>query len=303
MRQLERARRSSWHSRSPAWPRRRRRDLRACRRSRWRRWRFRTAGAAKAWSYAEAQRLTASAPQPLALGGGPSPTAASDGGAGVAPAGTAVGTGCAASDAGIICPETTATSPIITASGTTSGGVLYFGSGSDKWGSFTYATQAPTPPTATLTSDGNGIQITGGSLGTNDYEGVGVYYDDSTCLNIAAYSGVKFDFAGTLGGCQLKVGISASDDVPPTDDAIRGGCTAAAASCYGPLANVTPAALAATTAAPTVQVPFSSMNSGSPIATVDPTKLISLQWQLIAVKSADGGACQANFSVENVAFY
>ena len=45
------------------------------------------------------------------------------------------------------------------------------------------------------------------------------------------------------------------------------------------------------------------MNSGSPIATVDPTKLISLQWQLIAVKSADGGTCQASFSVENVSFY
>jgi hypothetical protein len=257
-------------------------------------------GTAKAWSYAEAQRLTASPPQPLALGGGPAPTP--DGGAGATPAGTAVGTGCA-TDGGIICPETTATSPIITAAGVVSGSTLYFGSGSDEWGSFTYATQAPTPPTATLTSDGNGIQITGGSLGTNDYEGVGVYYDSSSCLNISAYTGLKFDFAGTLGGCQLKVGISASDDVPPSDDANRGGCTVAAASCYGPLANVTAAALAATTAAPTVQVSFASMNSGSPTATVDPTKLISLQWQLIAVSNADGGACQANFSVENVSFY
>jgi hypothetical protein len=259
-------------------------------------------GTAKAWSYAEAQRLTASAPQPLALGGGPSPTLASDGGADAGPAGSAVGMGCA-TDGGIICPEIVATSPVITAGGVVSGGTLYFGSGSDKWGSFTYATQAPTPPTAVLTSEGNGIQITGGSLGTNDYEGVGVYYDSPSCLDIAAYTGVQFDFAGTLGGCQLKVGISASDDVPPSDDAVRGGCTVAAASCYGPLANVTPAALAATTAAPTVQVPFSSMNSGSPIATVDPTKLISLQWQLIAVKTDDGGTCQASFSVENVSFY
>jgi hypothetical protein len=28
-----------------------------------------------------------------------------------------------------------------------------------------------------------------------------------------------------------------------------------------------------------------------------------LQWQVIAVAGADGSACTANFSVENVAFY
>jgi hypothetical protein len=84
---------------------------------------------------------------------------------------------------------------------------------------------------------------------------------------------------------------------------MRGGCAAPAASCYGPLANVTTAALAATTATPTVQVPFASMGGGSPTATVDPNKLVSLQWQLLAVAGADGGGCTASFSVENVAFY
>jgi hypothetical protein len=210
-----------------------------------------------------------------------------------------VGTGCA----GLVCPETVAPGPAITTMGTTSGGILMFGEGADSWGSFTYAIAGPTPPTATLTADGDGIQIVGGSLGRDDYEGVGLYYNNTTCLNGAAYNGLKFDFAGTVGACQLRVGVTFSGDVPPSDDVLRGACVGTGSTCYGPVANVTAAAMAATPSAPTIEVPFASMSGGAPIATVDPTKIVSVQWQFVYATATDGAACSTNFTVENVSFY
>ena len=262
-------------------------------------------GTAKAWGYGEVQRRTASGPQAIAPGN--TPAGGTDGGAeaGVG-AGVAVGAGCPPADAGLICPEIVAGSPIITSMGIASTDGLTFGAGADSWKSFTYATANPTHPTAAVTADGDGIQIAAASLSSTDYEGVGVYYNSASCLNATAYTGLKFDFAGTLGSCLLKVGISFSGDVPSRDDPVRGACAVAASSCYGPVANVTAAALAATPASPTVDVSFASMVGGSPTATADPTKIISIQWQLITGASAgaaDGGACTANFSVENVSFY
>ena len=256
-------------------------------------------GTVKAWSYGEAQRAAASGPQSLTVGGASGGT---DGGVdgGGAGAGRTVGTGCAPTDGGRTCPQVVAPGPTITTLGSDSGTMLTFGEGSDTWGSFSYASGGGPAPSAAVTADGNGLQIVGGSQGPGDYEGVGLYYNSSSCLNAAAYSGVKFDFSGTLGTCQLRVGISYSTDVPPTDDPVRGTCTAAASSCYGPLADVTTTATAAAATAATVKVSFASMNGGSPTATADPTSIISVQWQLLA---ATGGPCTANFTVENVAFY
>jgi hypothetical protein len=261
-------------------------------------------GAAKAWTYGEAQRRTASAPQSLAAGATVGP--AGDGGAnaggtdGGAGAGTIVGTGCA-TDGGLVCPEVVASSPTITSMGSTSDAGLFFGAGTDLWGSFTYASTGPTPPTATVTPDGDGFQVSGGSLGPDDYEGVGLYYDSASCLDVVAYTGLKFDFAGDLGGCVFSVGLTSSDDLSPSNDAVRGACPGT--NCYGPIADETAAALAATPSAPTLQVPFASMSGGSPIGAVDPTKIVSMQWQLVAMTDGDAGGCSANFSVENISFY
>jgi hypothetical protein len=66
---------------------------------------------------------------------------------------------------------------------------------------------------------------------------------------------------------------------------------------------VTAAALAATSSMPTLQVPFASMTGGSPVSTVDTSKIVSMQWQLVATTGGDAGGCMSSFSVENVAFY
>jgi hypothetical protein len=67
---------------------------------------------------------------------------------------------------------------------------------------------------------------------------------------------------------------------------------------------VTAQALAATAAAPTIKVPFSALTAGMPNATLDPTTIVDVQWQLSArTGAADAGGCAATFTVENVAFY
>jgi hypothetical protein len=87
---------------------------------------------------------------------------------------------------------------------------------------------------------------------------------------------------------------------------MRGACPGTAATCYGPAADVTAAARAATAAAPTIQVPFASFGGGMPIATYDRANIVTVQWQLSATlgRGADGGnACAAAFTVSNVSFY
>ena len=81
---------------------------------------------------------------------------------------------------------------------------------------------------------------------------------------------------------------------------MRGACGGSDSVCYAPAAAVRlpPTADAA---ASTIQVPFSAFTGGSPNAKLDPSTLITVQWQLSAPNAST--ACAANFAVENVAFY
>jgi hypothetical protein len=186
-----------------------------------------------------------------------------------------------------------------------------FGPASQPWGSYSYAGPGQVPPTGAVTPDGNGLMIAGGFTDAvtadTDYSGFGLFFESSSCLDGTAYEGVKFDFAGDIGSCLLALGASFSGDLSPGDDPTRGGCPSlTAGSCYGPAADVTAAALAATPAAPTIRVPFTSLAGGMPIPTFDRTTIVTVQWQLSAKLGggADGGnACAAAFTVSNVSFY
>jgi hypothetical protein len=108
-----------------------------------------------------------------------------------------------------------------------------------------------------------------------------------------AYTGIRFDFAGDLGGCALALGSASSGDLDSVVNPGRGGCSAAAGPCYGPSAAVT---------APTstVMVPFATLSGGMPVNALDPSTLATVQWQLAPPAS---GVCAADFTVSNVAFY
>jgi hypothetical protein len=259
-------------------------------------------GAASAWIYGESQRLRAAPPEPLAPG-----TLPSDGGAGSAtPAGRTVGSGCQTD--GPHCAQTLPTAAAITTMGMTSGATLSYGPVAEKWVSYNYAGSGQTAPIGAVTADGNGIQISGGFVApvaaAANFEGLGLYYSSSTCLDGSMYQGVQFDFSGDLGGCLLGIGIAFSANLSSMDDATRGACAGTDSTCYAPSVDVTAMALAATPAAPTIQVPFSTLMGGMPNPTLDPTTIISVQWQLSAqVGGPDGGSCAAAFTAENLSFY
>ena len=232
--------------------------------------------------------------------------------AGGAPAGRTAGTNCpTTTDGGAVCPMFAAGSPVITGGGMshTTAPLLTFGSAQDAWGSYSYAATGQAAPTAALTNDGGGIQISGGFvppvMPSNDYMGFGLYYNSASCLDASAYTGVQFDFSGTLGGCAIQLGASFSGDASSQGNPGRGTCAGTSSTCYGSSYDVTTAALAATPSSPTtIKVPFNLLSGGMPISSLDPRTLLTVQWQLSSPAGApDGGACSASFTVENVKFY
>ena len=252
-------------------------------------------GAATAWTYSDEQHRAGQGPAALAPG---------------ATAATAAElpqlTNACSADASSVCPKVVLPSASITTMGTTSGSTLLFGSVPYQWQSYTYGSNGQTAPTAAVTPDGNGIAIVGTFVApvSQNWMGAGLYFDNSGCIDASTFTGVKFDFSGDLGDCTLAVGANFSGDSTLTDAPGRGGCPFTSDSnCYPPMAVVTPSAAsdAGEPGTTTFKVPFASMGSGSPAPTVDPSTILTVQWQLNA--RSGGPGCSANFTVENVAFY
>jgi hypothetical protein len=96
----------------------------------------------------------------------------------------------------------------------------------------------------------------------------------------------------------LRYILFSSEDLSHVDDPGRGHCQDTDAVCLGPWAAIPSSA---GTAVHTVRIPFSSLSSGAPFGSVDPTSLVTMQWQLGATDATAG--CSADFTVENVSFY
>jgi hypothetical protein len=156
-------------------------------------------------------------------------------------------------------------------------------------------------PTLTATPDGNGMHATAAvssSTPDTNYAGLGLYYSSASCLDVSAYTGLQFDFAGDLGGCALTLAVEPSEDVSSDNDPMRGTCSSVAGPCYGPSAAVSPGS------GTTVRVPFSALAGGMPMGVLDARDIVSINWQLAAPASTpDGGPCTADFTIENVALY
>jgi hypothetical protein len=263
-------------------------------------------GNARAWAYAEAERKAAVGPQPLVAGtavaspvdGGP----AADSGAG-----KVVGTNCPKTDGGFVCPRTPVTNVAITMAGANTTMGVSFGTGADAWGSYSYAASKQTAPVGTATADGNGLHIQGAFVppitAANNYIGFGLYYVGADCLDATSYTGVQFEFSGSLGGCSLAFGSNFSGDVYEGDDH-RGGCQGSDSTCYGPSVDITNQTKGGADAGVVVKVPFNKLTAGTPVSTLDPSTIVTVQWQLGASTfGTDAGGCSADFTLENVAFY
>jgi hypothetical protein len=154
-------------------------------------------------------------------------------------------------------------------------------------GTSEFADATETKPTLALV--GGALSVTGSSKGS--YTGVVLYMNGPACIDGSAYTGVKFDLAGSTGACTLTFGFAFADDLAPASDPERGIC--AATNCYGPSVAVT------TTG--TIKEPYAAVSGGSPDMGVDKQKLTGVQWQLQS--AAIGTTCTAKFTIDNVEFY
>jgi hypothetical protein len=204
------------------------------------------------------------------------------------------------------CSAVTLNSPLITTGGTplpsdlapdaAAPAQLVFDAPAGQWVSYTFAGMGEPLPKATVTPDGDGFQIVAtfadATASPNSYEGFGLNFRNTTCVDGSLYTGLQFDFEGDLGGRVLIVGATSSDSVTVTDDIARGACVGSRSSCYGPSVSVpridvTP-----------VQVPFTQLTGGMPNDTLDTKKIVNVQWQLGAAMNP-----RATFTIRNVTFY
>ena len=122
--------------------------------------------------------------------------------------------------------------------------------------------------------------------------GIGWGAIDGQCLDATGYSGLRFTFEGTLGSCQLWVGVNISRDLYTGFNAA--GTCAVEAQCNGPSTGP----LNPNTG--TFEAKFADMYGGNPVGRVDVTTLSGITWTMVAPLD---GSCDASFTVDDVAFF
>jgi hypothetical protein len=195
-------------------------------------------------------------------------------------------------------------------------GQVIFGDPPERWASYTFQGMGEKPLTADVIPDRSGFHITVAFTASvpdaQAYEGFGLSYDSTSCIDGSTLTGVEFEFAGDLGGKMLIVAVTSVNQVTAVDDTRRGACQGQSTTCYGassPRTLVDPG--------PTmVRVPFTDLTGGMAGtvnttatggtggldalagATLDVTQIVNVQWMLHA--SANLGA---DFTIRNVSFY
>ena len=122
--------------------------------------------------------------------------------------------------------------------------------------------------------------------------GIGWGATDGQCLDATGYSGVRFTIQGTLGTCQLLVGVNFSRDLDARLNAA--GTCLSGSPCYGPATGIL------TPNTGTLEARFADMTGGSPVNRVDVTTLSGVIWALLAPLD---GSCDASFTIDDVRFF
>ncbi len=171
-------------------------------------------------------------------------------------------------------------------------------SGTGEWGedmgltggSYTYGNSADgSSLTATVTS---GVMHVTGSV--SSYAGFGLWF--GPCSDASAFTGITMTVGGTLpSGSELEFQAQTSRNYPVSSTDMKGECMGTWGSpCASNVLNdVTPAVA--------IQVPWTMLTGGAPIAPLDPTELIGIQWQF----NCDAGSapCAIDVTLDDIAFY
>jgi cytochrome c peroxidase len=168
--------------------------------------------------------------------------------------------------------------------------------------SYTFAGSSVPPPVLMDSGAGSGgigtlhfqVSIPGPST-TDSYAGFGVGFGSPNCVDASRYTGIAFTLSGTLDNCVFQAGVAPSEDNDVTYGP-AGSCTLGSA-CVPPFST---AITLPTTSPPTVMVPFTDMSGGNPLATVDASRLNTVQWM---VSPAGDAPCTADVTIDRASFY
>jgi len=176
------------------------------------------------------------------------------------------------------------------------GALTFRVSATEQWASYLFAGADQNQPTADLTNDSNGFQVSASfkpsGSGSTAYEGFGLTFEGDNCVDGSGYTGIAFELSGELGGKLLVVGVAAVGNIAQALDG-RGTCAGDASVCYGP-------SLTVSSVSSPVHVAFDDLTGVMPgsAAQLDRTRIIDLQWQINA-----GADPSAQFTIENATFY
>jgi hypothetical protein len=160
---------------------------------------------------------------------------------------------------------------------------------------YAYAAPQLTLPTGTPVYSADGIWqslTVVASPGTtsdpgNNWLGVGVPF--ASCIDASAYTGVRFTITGDLGTCALSF-VAA----PAEQSAVANGGACTDPNCWSPASP--------TFGVGTTTARFIDLNGGSPPGPVDPSRLMTIQWQLNVPTDGVTAPCVANFTVSDISF-
>ncbi len=160
---------------------------------------------------------------------------------------------------------------------------------------YTFQATGLSPPAVTplfgsdLTWQGLDVTLNPGATtdSANAFVGFGVPLFG--CVDARAFSGVRFTINGDLGTCPLQFGI-----VPQDDNSTMFGGSCAASVCLEPTSNVLSSG--------TNVLPFTALSGGTPDPTLNPSALMDIQWQLNVPTDGVTPACNAHFTITDIAF-
>lgn len=171
----------------------------------------------------------------------------------------------------------------------------------DPFGSFTFAAPGLVAPTVTPVLDPNtfvfqALQVSAEpgvpTDANSSFLGFGLGFGNPPCLDASAFNAIQFTVTGDLGTCQLGVTLTPSQNNSVANGPF-GVCTTPG-GCFGPFSPTL------TTGVNTVR--FTDMTGGVPLATLDPTALNAISWNLTAPSDGVTAPCVANFTVSDVVF-